>query len=430
MMSENTAAEAPMTPPATQPTQDFFHQPYRYMIIAIYGIVNLAAIICTYMFMGMATSIMEQFQIDPSQFSFMCTIGFLVGFILCLPVGSLCDKFGARAVMIVCFVIVVVGAAWRAFDPNTTPTLLTITQVMFGFAFTGVNACVIKSLGAWFEPKQLNFMVAIYIAVATAGAAVGLASGSIFGDDLKTALYFQFGVELACLVLIVLFLRNKPAGAPEPPKDSFFKYIGNTLKFKGAWISALCYMFLYAGTTACNTFIVAGMQDRGMDIGMAALVGILINVTALIGEFVFPAFVSKHTEKNYSRLTLIFLSAATAVCILIAWLVPMPAIATAILMFIAYIFIGGALAQTKALPAQIPGLPPDHFGTAGGFQAMLQNLGAFIGPTYFVALIAGSNYTMIFVLSAVLFAVYFIFCLMIPKNMGLIAQTEQVEQSE
>ena len=418
MASENAAVSAPAVP-------EYFKQPYRYVIIALYGICNFAAVICTYMFMGMGASIMEQFQITPSEFSFMCTIGFLVGFIMCLPVGSLCDKFGARAVMIGCFIIVVIGVALRAFFPSTTPTLLTITQVMFGFAFAGVNACVIKSLGAWFEPKQLNIMVAVYIAVATAGAAIGLASGSIFGDDLKTALYFQFGVELVCFILIVAFLRNKPEGAPDPPKDSFFKYIGGTLKFKGAWISALCYMFLYGGTTACNTFIVAGMQDRGMDIGAAALVGIFINVTALIGEFAFPAFVSKHPEKNYSRMTLIFLSAATAICILIAWLVPMPAVGTAVVMLIAYVFIGGALAQTKALPAQIPGLPEDHFGTAGGFQAMLQNLGAFVGPTYFVALIAGSDFTMMFVLSAVLFAVYFALCLAIPKDMGLVRMHQE-----
>ena len=53
---------------------------------------------------------------------------------------------------------------------------------------------------------------------------------------------------------------------------------------------------------------------------------------------------------------------------------------------------------------------------------MLQNLGAFVCPTYFVALIAGANYTLMFVLIAVLFGIYFLFALAIPKNMGLTAK--------
>ena len=50
----------------------------------------------------------------------------------------------------------------------------------------------------------------------------------------------------------------------------------------------------------------------GFVLGAAALVGIFINVTALIGEFAFPAFVSKHPEKNYTRLTIMVCAIGTA----------------------------------------------------------------------------------------------------------------------
>ena len=81
--------------------------------------------------------------------------------------------------------------------------------------------------------------------------------------------------------------------------------------------------------------------------------------------------------------------------------------------------IGVCLAQTKALPAQIPRLPHDYLGTAGGFQACLQNLGAFVIPTYIVANIAGSNYGILFMIVAIVLALYAITCIIIPKEVGM-----------
>ena len=404
--AESAATEVP----------EYLRQPYRWVVLGVFCLINFACLFCTMSFGGMATNIMEYYSISTSTFSFMTTVGFLTGFIFCLPFGSLADRFGSKKVMIGAFVVVVAGCAIRVIVPDPTVAILSVSQFLMGFSFCAVNSTVVKVMSAWFDPDQLNFALGIYIGIASLGSALSMVSASIF-PSLKAMLVGQLVLMAACLLSCFL-VKNRPEGAPDQPKDSFFKYLGQTLKYKEVWLVALAYMFLYGACTTGNAFIVAGMQDKGFDVLTAGLTGTSISIACGIGNIVVPLIVSKLRSHRNTRKLLTVFGFIAAASFMLAWNVP-TGVLTFVFFNLAFFSIGVCLAQTKALPAQIPSLPHQYLGTAGGFQACLQNFGAFVIPTYIVANVAGSNYGILFAIVAVILVIYAVNCFILPKDVGM-----------
>ena len=135
---------------------EYLRKGYRWVILGVFCLINFACLFCTMSFGGMATNIMEYYSISTSTFSFMTTIGFLTGFIFCLPFGSLADRFGAKNVMVGAFVVVVIGCAIRVVIPDPSIAILSISQFLMGFSFCAVNSTVVKVMGAWFDPNQIR----------------------------------------------------------------------------------------------------------------------------------------------------------------------------------------------------------------------------------------------------------------------------------
>ena len=395
---------------------EYLRKGYRWVILGVFCLINFACLFCTMSFGGMATNIMEYYSISTSTFSFMTTIGFLTGFIFCLPFGSLADRFGAKNVMVGAFVVVVIGCAIRVVIADPSIAILSISQFLMGFSFCAVNSTVVKVMGAWFDPNQINLALGVYIGIASLGSALSMVSASIF-PSLRAMLIGQLVLMAACLLACFL-LKNRPEGAPEQEKDSFFRYLGQTLKYKEVWLAAIAYMFLYGGCTTGNAFIVAGMQDKSFSVLTSGLTGTSISIFCGIGNILIPAIISKMRSHRNTRKVLIVFGFLAAISFALAWYVPTGAL-TFVFFNLGFFSIGVCLAQTKALPAQIPRLPHDYLGTAGGFQACLQNLGAFVIPTYIVANIAGSNYGILFMIVAIVLALYAITCIIIPKEVGM-----------
>lgn len=420
-----STAENKQVSPADEAVPEYLKSSYRWVIILIYGIANFAPIICTYSFMGMGVVIQETFRIASQDFSRLSTIGFLTGFFFSLPFGGLTDRFGARRMMGVAYLIATLAIGARLVFPMSAG-MLTVTQFFVGFSFCAVNSTAVKTISSWFCDREYSIMMGVFIGVATLGAAVGMAAGGIFTDaaGLEVLLRIQFGVVAVVWVLCMLLIRNRPQGAPEVHQETFVKYIGTTLKYREIWIVSICYLLLYGAVTTCMTFLVTALQAEGVEATTASLVAIIVNVIALFGELIMPPLVLKGKKRNWTRLALAIMALVVAACLLIGTLSGNTTVFI-VIVSIGFFAVGGCLALQQGLPGQIPRLPRECLGSAGGFHTSLQNLGAFVVPTYFVAAIAGSNYTLLWILTAVVFVLAAVCYLIMPKDVGAVAEVQK-----
>ena len=76
--------------------------------------------------------------------------------------------------------------------------------------------------------------------------------------------------------------------------------------------------------------------------------------------------------------------------------------------------IGNGIPLMKQWPALLPGIHEDSVGTAGGGQSTLQNLGAFLVPSYILGTIVGTQINLIFYGIAVVIVISAVLMLFVP----------------
>ena len=391
----------------------YFHHGFRWYVLFVFALLNALTLFTVMCCAGVSPIIMEQYQIDAQAFSLLTSITYLTGFLTCLFFGSFIDRFGARNTILVGLILGIIGAIIRAAIPEYWAFLA--GNFIIGFTFSALNAGVVKVLRAWFSPKSFNIAIGIYIATASAAAAIAMNSANAF-PSLDAMMWFCVGFYAVCIVL-TFFIKNRPADGPEDStKENITKYLGKTLKYKSVWIVSIAYFIVYTASTAGNIFMVVALQSiKGAPIEVAGTASMLGGFGCLFGSLLLPIVT---TKIGSTKPALLIYSALMAITLAAAWIVPGMGAHTIALLFLQAFFLGGLLSGSKALPGQIPDLPAEYVGTAGGFQACLQNLGAFVGPTFILTPIAGPNMFVLEMLIVAVVVIYFFWCLLIPKNVG------------
>jgi len=105
----------------------------------------------------------------------------------------------------------------------------------------------------------------------------------------------------------------------------------------------------------------------------------------------FPIICAKtHNEKKW----LVGLGVVVIVFIAV-YMFALNGMATAIGVVVCSVLVGGILPLAKSLPAQLPDITREHMGAAGGLHSTIQNLFAFVIPSYVVAPLCGTDYMML-----------------------------------
>lgn len=391
----------------------YYRHGHRWYVLFVFSLINALTLFVVMCCAGMSPMIMEEYAVDTQTFSLLTSITYLTGFLTCLFFGSFIDRFGSRNTVLAGLVLGIIGAILRAVIPHFWAFLL--GNFIIGFTFSALNAGVVKIMRAWFSPKAFNGAIGVYIAVASVSAAIAMNSANFF-SDLRSMLWFCVGFYVVCIVF-AFFVKNRPADGPEDTvKENITKYLGATLKYKSVWLVSVAYFIIYTASTAGNIFMVVALQAiKGAPIEFAGTASMLGGFGCLFGSLLLPMIT---TKVGATKPCLLVYSALMAVCLAAAWLVPGIGTHTIALLFFQAFFLGGLLSGTKALPGQIPELPAKYVGTAGGFQACLQNLGAFVGPTFILAPIAGGDMFVLEMLIVAVVAIYFIWVLFLPKEVG------------
>ncbi len=365
---------------------------YRWVILALLFLAVVVVNGCTLIFAGMAPSLLAPVEAGgygwtSQQFMLANSCSYLTGFLFCMLCGTLADRKGLKKVMCVGLGLTLVGAVLRCFCTDFA-TIFACSVVM-GFGLAALNANSAKMIRLWFPGKMVGVAMGIYLCGATLGCAVSVPVAGAVG---MTTTFV--GVAVLCAITLVawiLFYKKHPE-KEQPIVEPVLSHLGMVVKSRNLWVACLVLGFVMAAGAVNNGYLVAMLSStKGVDATVATLVSSACNITCSVGGLLFPIICAKtHNEKRW----LVGLGIAVIVFIGVYMFV-FDGMATAIGVVVCSILVGGLLPLAKALPAQLPDITAEHMGAAGGLHSMMQNLFAFVIPSYIVAPLCGTDYMML-----------------------------------
>ncbi|MCO1602259.1 MFS transporter [Desulfosporosinus nitroreducens] len=383
--------------------------PYRWVILIVMWFAMFIGSLTQFQVAALAFWIIPELQLTSSQFALIMSAPMLPAVLLSLAAGSLADRFGVKKVVTVGFAFSVAGVYFRYLATDFT-TLFSL-MVFSGLSSALLNANAAKLLGSWFPMKKMGTAMGLYFSSYSAGITVALATSAMFPSTKSayvTAGVLMLFVWIAWMVLI----KVKPVGAPEMPVMPVIKYIGVVIKSRNVWLVGFGLMFFMGANMAFNGFFPNALNAvRGVDPVTAGLLASIVTLGTMLGSIAGPAM-SDHVGMIKPFLAPVSILGAFAMYA--AWIVPIGA-AMWVTLFVLGILMGISMPLLMTFPMLLSEIGPVYAGTAGGMIATLQLLGAFVIPAFVITPLAGTNFSMLFGLSSLCFALLGVVSLFLPE---------------
>lgn len=392
---------------------------YGYVVVAIIFCALFIGNYAQYQLSPLAGRIMEDLNLTASQYSSIFSAPMIPAIFFSIAAGSIADKIGVKQIVTIGMAISVAGLILRPFASSYGVMLLAMIMAGAGTAFLNANNA--KIIGNWFEPAKVSAMVGITLVGSTLAMAVGLATTALL-PSIRFAYWLAAGIGAVILVLWVIFLKDSPESgkkdtvskvqekSQDSAGESVIASLKTAAKSKNVWITGICLLFVMGCNVCISAFLPTALQSRGISESGAGVYTSVIMIGSMCGAAFGPS-ISAKLKKNKPFLFL--LGIVGGVAAMFGWKLPEAGM-------IAVLFILGAAMGTMiplfmSFPILLPEIGPKYSGSAGGLISTIQLLGAVILPTYVIAPIAGSNYTLSFLLAGGCLVLAGVFSTLLPE---------------
>ncbi len=233
----------------------------------------------------------DRFGIGASVLSTFVVVQLVVYATMQIPVGVLIDRFGSRTLLMTGALLMAAGQATMALATHPATAVLARVVVGAGDAMTFVP--VLRIIPAWFPARRVPLLTQLTMQLGQFGQVASTIPlvAALAGPGWTPAYLGAGAVSLLTAVLVLLALRDRPAGAPEPGLPpgwrqavgdlrSAFGHPGTRL---GLWahmstqFSGMVFVLLWG-----YPFMTAGLGYR------PAVAGALMTVMVLAGPVIGP----------------------------------------------------------------------------------------------------------------------------------------------
>ena len=156
--------------------------------------------------------------INAEQLGLITSVYFLTFALFQLPLGILLDKFGARKVQSLLFIIASIGAI--IFALGETVLHLTIGRGLIGLGVSGALMGAFKAMSIWFPKDRLSLLVSIFLAVGGLGA---IAASSPLEAVLQLidwrTIYFILSVTTLIVSILIFYIVPEKEISKEKSKE-------------------------------------------------------------------------------------------------------------------------------------------------------------------------------------------------------------------
>lgn len=236
--------------------------------------------------------IMQEFQLDASDFSIMNAGYFLPYSLMQIPVGILVDRFGARRLLTIAVAAAATGVFW--FSRISTFEMGFISRFFMGFGSSFAYVSLLVLALNWFPKKHFGLMVGLANFLGATGPF--LAGGPLslllrfFHQDWRLILVYISILGFVLSVCIGFFVRNAPGRKKEaiihldPYKEKLSIRLKLLAKNPQAWAVVLFSGLVYVSLPLLGAYWGTGyLISRGLHQTIAATLSSFLWIGFAIG---------------------------------------------------------------------------------------------------------------------------------------------------
>ncbi|MDO4176403.1 MAG: MFS transporter [Bacillota bacterium] len=273
---------------------------YRWVIL----ITTMPIIVATEMmwlsFSPIASVIAEHYNVSTAAVDLLATSYMLMFIVFAIPSSFVIDKFGFRRSLLIGATLTGVFGLTRAIFAGSF-TLVIISQFLIAIGQPFLLNITTKAAANWFPFEERATADGLLTMAQYLGFTIPMVLSPILVDAVGVqSMLFVFAViGVIAALLVIIFVREKPAVPPPGPKyenvDFSMKTYGNLFRNK-AYVLALAITFISLGAfNAILTLIESILLPRGITPDEAGLIGAAFVVAGVIGAVVLP-IVSDHIK--------------------------------------------------------------------------------------------------------------------------------------
>jgi MFS family permease len=354
---------------------------YRWFILGL--TVATAAFVATIPISCMPAlfkEISEDLNLNLVQIGTVWGIANLAGIFLSLFGGLLSDRFGVKFLLSVSCLLVGITGAVRGLSYSFLT--LSFTVFLLGIARTIVPISLTKTIGIWFQGRNLGMVMGVFAMGMGLGLMLGpLISATILSPLLggwRGVLYLYGAVSIAVSILWFLFGREPPQ-ADSTAGDSisvpFRQALSRLIRIKAIWLIGFTLLLRVGGVMGMIGYMPLYLREQGWT--PASADGTLAVFSGVSTICVVP--LSSLSDRLGSRKAIMFPALIlTLICFILLPLVDGTLIW--VLMILSGAFMDGSMAVNLTMLLETEGVGPRDFGTATGILLTLSQFGSVISP--------------------------------------------------
>lgn len=363
---------------------------YAWVILAVAFIASVAAPLNQFKVAPVMPVLMEAFQLSMASAGMLMSIFAITGFILALPAGMIVQRFGLKMTGLIAMGCLVVGSVIGAL--STSSGLMLFSRLIEGVGMGLIAVAAPAAIAMWFPPSKQGAPMGIWATWVPVGSVLMfiLAPAMATAFGWQSIWWFAAAFSALAFVLVAAFMRPPPAMAEGPadgPGAGEAPNLGKALANRNIWLLGLMFGFFNLALISMNTFYPTFLStELGYSMANASFV---TSLTMIVVIFSAP-LAGVLSDKIGSR-KLVFTIPFIVVAIMMifpftitGWMIP----AWTILMGV----IAGAIpTATFAAAPEVMG-KPQLAGIGMAVVTLGQNLGMFVGPMVFGAIVESSGW--------------------------------------
>jgi MFS family permease len=300
--------------------------------------------------------------------------------IFLVPLGGvLVDRFGARAVIVACTVICLVGAVVTAFGAQFA--VMALGRLLYGVGSETLAVAVLVALAQWYSGGYMALLFALNLSLARLGSSAADRSTSfargLYEQGWQPPLWLAVGFAVLSLAgafaYALIDRREAPRGTlakPPPPEHIEWRPVrefpGGYWLLVATCVAFYCVIFPFRSTFAIKYF----QEAQGMT---NAAAGDLNSYVFLAAAFGTPVFGLLLDRAGRNALLLALGASFLPMSFLVLGAFPSGAGLSTALLGLSFAFLPAVLWPT--VPRYVAAA---HLGSAFGVMTALQNLGLTI----------------------------------------------------